>query len=102
MYDYGNTYPYSATIMVKSDCIHVCVKYDIEISGFGRTTCIKLWKLDEYENMKEVVTYQLKTHDSYNYISISSLIPFHLMKNGSCVTTGNLGTFYKTDRITFH
>ncbi|GJT13608.1 putative reverse transcriptase domain-containing protein [Tanacetum coccineum] len=79
-----NAYDYFATFMVKSDCIHVCVKYEINItydSGFGSTTCIKLWKLDESGNMKEVVTYQLRT-PVYD-IHISSLIPFHLMKNGN-------------------
>ncbi|GKE08311.1 hypothetical protein Tco_1411862, partial [Tanacetum coccineum] len=45
------------------------------------TTCIKSWKLDESGNMKEVVTYQLRT-PVYD-IPISSLIPFHLMKNGN-------------------
>ncbi|GKD51875.1 hypothetical protein Tco_1280851 [Tanacetum coccineum] len=44
--------------------------------NFGRAaTYIKLWKLDEYGNMKEVATYQLKPR--------SDLIPFHLMKNGN-------------------
>ncbi|GJX45208.1 reverse transcriptase domain-containing protein [Tanacetum coccineum] len=79
-----NAYNYFATIMVKSDCIHVCVKYDIDISydtRIGSTTCIKLWKLDEYGKMIEVVNYQLRTH-VYD-IPISYLIPFHLMKNGS-------------------
>ncbi|GJY02512.1 reverse transcriptase domain-containing protein [Tanacetum coccineum] len=73
-----NRYDYFATIMVISDCIHVCVKYDRSCppSGFGWTeTYIKLWKLDEYGNMKEVATYQLKPR--------SALIPFHLMKNGN-------------------
>ncbi|GJY29408.1 reverse transcriptase domain-containing protein [Tanacetum coccineum] len=77
---------YFATIMVKSDCIHVCVKYDIKIScdrGFRRTSYIKLWKLDENENMKEVVTYQLRPH--VDGISMSYLVPLHLLENGNCL-----------------
>ncbi|GKA59868.1 F-box/kelch-repeat protein-like protein [Tanacetum coccineum] len=79
-----DAYNYFPTMVVKSDCIHVCVKYDIYMScdnSFGRTTCIELWKLDEYGKMKEVVTYQLRPR-VYNDQTISSLIPFHLMKNG--------------------
>ncbi|GJT92822.1 putative F-box protein [Tanacetum coccineum] len=77
---------YYDTIMVKSDCIHVCVKYDINIScdnGFERTTCIKLWKLDENDNMKEVLTCQLRPH--VDGISMSYLVPLHLLENGNCL-----------------
>nr|GEX56509.1 hypothetical protein [Tanacetum cinerariifolium] len=48
-------------------------------SGFGwTTTYIKLWKLDEYGNMKEVATYQIRPHGYARH-----LIPFHLMRNGN-------------------
>nr|GEV87778.1 hypothetical protein [Tanacetum cinerariifolium] len=42
-------------------------------------TWIKLCKLDEYGNMKEVLTYELRPN-VYDH-TISSLCPFHLMKN---------------------
>ncbi|GKB62579.1 putative F-box protein [Tanacetum coccineum] len=95
----SNAYNYFDTIVVKSDCIHVCVKYDIDISrnyGFGRNifTCIKLWKLDEYENMKEVLTYQVRLRIVHD-IPISSLHPFHLMKNGNWLMMRNLWGCYK-------
>ncbi|GJU39054.1 putative F-box protein [Tanacetum coccineum] len=81
--DNPDAYDYFYTIVVISNCIHVCVKYDNYISDdlFGRTACIKLWKLDEYGNMKEVATYQLRSL-IYDH-TISYLNPFHLMKNGN-------------------
>ncbi|GJT25020.1 putative F-box protein [Tanacetum coccineum] len=91
---------YFATIMVKSDCIHVCVKYDINMScdkSFQRTTCIELWKLDEYGKMKQVLTYQLRPL-LYDHNTISSLIPFHLMKNGNWLMLKN-GSSFSNDRI---
>ena len=105
--DYGNTYDNSATIMVKSDCIHVCVKYNIQIrchSGFEvkTCTCIKLWKLDENGNMKEVVSYQLIRRPyvyDHTITIISHLIPFHLMKNGNWLMriSCNKHQIYKVD-----
>ncbi|GJR92254.1 F-box/kelch-repeat protein-like protein [Tanacetum coccineum] len=95
---------YFAAIVVKNDCIHVCVKYDIHGScdnGFRRTTCIKLWKLDEYGNMKEVLTYQLRPH-VYDF-HITSLIPFHLMKNGKWLMRNECDSYkhkiYEVDLI---
>nr|GFC28691.1 hypothetical protein [Tanacetum cinerariifolium] len=81
-----NRYAYSTTIMVMSNCIHVCVKYDTNTKYprsdlRWRETYIKLWKLDEYGNMKQVVTYQLRP--LVYGISKSYLIPFHLMRNGN-------------------
>nr|GEZ42489.1 hypothetical protein [Tanacetum cinerariifolium] len=84
--DNPDAYDYYSTIVVKGDCIHVCVKYDIDISydsGFGSMTCIKLWKLDEYGKMIELVDYKLRT-PVYD-IPLGSLIPFYLMKNGNWV-----------------
>nr|GEX61654.1 hypothetical protein [Tanacetum cinerariifolium] len=48
---------------------------------------IKLCKLDEYGNMKEVLTYELRPN-VYDH-TISSLIPFHLMKNGNWLMLKN-------------
>ncbi|GKA30132.1 hypothetical protein Tco_0716437 [Tanacetum coccineum] len=66
------------TIMFRRGYIHVCVECEIEISGFIRN-CIKLWKLDEYGNLKEVVNYQLMPQDNI----ISYLHPLHIIKNGN-------------------
>nr|GEU41809.1 hypothetical protein [Tanacetum cinerariifolium] len=84
--DNPDAYDYYATIVVKGDCIHVCVKYDTDISydsGFGSMTCIKLWKLDEYGKLIEVVDYQLRM-PVYD-IHLGSLIPLYLMKNENWV-----------------
>nr|GEZ08116.1 hypothetical protein [Tanacetum cinerariifolium] len=89
---------YFATIVVKSDCIHVFVKYDSNKRcgcGFQRTTSIKLWKLDEYGNMEEVLTYQLRPFVYDN--PIRSLIPLHLMKNGKWLMRNRFS--YHQDKI---
>ncbi|GJV76072.1 putative F-box domain-containing protein [Tanacetum coccineum] len=72
-----------------------------QLPSIIRTTCIKLWKLDENDNMKEVLTCQLRPH-GYDH-TISSLRPFHLMKNGNwlmmlnnCLSSYNDG-IYKVD-----
>ncbi|GJZ46966.1 glycerophosphodiester phosphodiesterase GDPDL3-like protein, partial [Tanacetum coccineum] len=90
-------YHYFATIVVKSDCIHVCVKHDTE-DGFGITTDIELWKLDEYENLEKVLTLQLrplKPQHVYVIPFISLLRPFYLMKNGNWLMVKNRWRSYK-------
>ncbi|GJR18023.1 putative F-box protein [Tanacetum coccineum] len=70
-----NAYFHFATIMVKSDCIHVCVKYTYRNcdSGFERTTCIKLWKY-EYGKMIEVNGNWLMKNWSFNNHPITNVV----------------------------
>ncbi|GJV52342.1 hypothetical protein Tco_1448083 [Tanacetum coccineum] len=83
---------YSASIMVKSDCIQVCVKYDT-FTDTDLITCIKLWKLDKDGKMTEVVNYQLRLHDDIN----SYLVPFHLLKNGNWLLLKSRYRIYEVD-----
>ena len=80
--------------MVQSGDLHVCVKYNTETRDKWMKfewTYIKLWKLDEYENWKEVVNYKLMPDDTFRYIR-----PLHFMKNGNMI--GHFGPrLYKVD-----
>ncbi|GKE31406.1 F-box/kelch-repeat protein-like protein [Tanacetum coccineum] len=82
-------YDYCASITVKGDCIHVCVKYDT-----GLKTFIKLWKLDKDGKMTEVLNYQLRLHDFIDFDIIRNLIPFHLLKNGKWLMLKNRWSSY--------
>nr|GEU32009.1 hypothetical protein [Tanacetum cinerariifolium] len=63
---------YQSLVALDLGSTRTCPRNDFRWSE----TYIMLWKLDEYGNMKEVATYQIRLHGYARH-----LIPFHLMRN---------------------